>query len=378
MPNIKILPENLMNQIAAGEVVERPASVVKELLENALDAGAQRLIIEVEGGGDTYIRITDDGSGMDTTDAVMAFERHSTSKISTTEDLFNIQTLGFRGEAIASIASVSYFTLQTKKKGDLEGTLVICEGGKIKKTRSLGCPEGTQIEVKQLFYNTPARKKYLKNDATEFGHILDTVSGIALAFPEVAFKLVHDKKTVFELPATEDQLVRVRGLLGRGVADELIPVFYGGTNVKLEGFIGKPSIARANRNSQFLYVNRRQVRSHVLSYAVKQSFYSLLPKEKYPVFLFFVTLNPQLVDVNVHPRKQEVKFSNEKEIFSIFTIACKKALEKHVLAPKFTPQESFLHEARSHQPLHKEAQDVPVAQQIVNMTITVPRQEEES
>ncbi len=332
---INLLPENLINQIAAGEVVERPASVVKELTENALDAGAKRLIIEVEGGGDGYLRITDDGGGMDKEDALKAFERYATSKIASAEDLDNIYTLGFRGEALATIASVAYVTLQTKQKGSLEGTLIINEGGNIIKNKQVGCPEGTQIEVKQLFYNTPARKKYLKNEATEYGHILDTVTGMALANPGIAFKLVHDRRVVFDLPATEDSLSRIRGLLGRSVSQELIPVFYGHTKINLHGFIGKPAIARANRNGQHLFVNGRSVNSHVLSYAVKQSYHSLIPKEKNPVFVLFLNLSPELVDVNVHPRKMEVRFADEKEIFGVFLKACKTALEKHVLAPVF-------------------------------------------
>jgi DNA mismatch repair protein MutL len=371
MTNIKVLPENLINQIAAGEVVERPASVVKELVENSLDAGATRMIIEVNGGGGEYIRITDDGCGMDAEDAALAFERHATSKISSGKDLLDIRTMGFRGEAIASIASVSYFSLQTKKKGELEGTLIISEGGKIVKNKQLGCPAGTQIEVRQLFYNTPARKNYLKNDATEYGHILDTLTGIALAFPQVAFKLMHDGKVVFDLPQTEDLLSRIRMLLGKSVADELIPVFNGHSKMQLSGFIGKPSIARSNRKSQRLFVNNREVSSHVLSYAVKQSFYSLIPKEKHPTFILFLNLDPELVDVNVHPRKSEVRFTNEKEIFSIFNRACKSALEKYVLTPGFSEgpaeedvkesvQDSVLHANREHQPLMKVEDTVEV------------------
>ncbi len=372
MPKIKILPENLINQIAAGEVVERPASVVKELVENSLDAGAGRMIIEVNGAGDSYIRITDDGCGMSKEDALLAFERHATSKISSTEDLFDIRTLGFRGEAIATIASVSYMTLQTKEKGVLEGTLIVSEGGNIVKNKQMGCPEGTQIEVKQLFYNTPARKKYLKNDATEYGHILDTVTGIALAFPHVAFKFVHDSKTIFDLPATEDLLSRIRGLLGRSVADEMIPVFNGHAKMQLTGFIGKPSIARSNRKGQHLFVNNREVASHVLSYAVKQSYYSLIPKDKNPTYVLFLNLDPELVDVNVHPRKTEVRFANEKEIFSIFNRACKVALEKHVLAPSFDSgldkEESLVNEDREHQPLMK-LEDKPV--EAIDVTVPV-------
>lgn len=338
MPQIKVLPDHLINQIAAGEVVERPASVVKELLENSLDAGAKKIIVEVEAGGDALLRITDDGCGMDKDDAVLAFARHATSKISILEDLFRIKSYGFRGEAIASIASVSLMTIQTKKAGALEGTIVSAEGGQIRMVKAIGAPEGTQIEVRNLFFNTPARKKYLKNDATEYGHILSTVTSMALASPQVSFKLIHDGKTVFDLPASEDVMIRIRSLLGRDMAENLVPVFYGHSKILLTGFVGKPSIARASRLGQYLFVNGREVKSHVLSYAVKQSFYSLLPKEKYPVFILFFQIDPMYVDVNVHPRKMEVRFSDEKEIFKIVIAACGKALENYVLAPKIEDQ----------------------------------------
>lgn len=362
MANIKVLPEHLINQIAAGEVVERPASVVKELVENSLDARPTRVTIEVHGGGDTLIRVTDDGSGMDVEDAKLTFERHATSKISRAEDLTNIHTLGFRGEAIASIASVSYMTLQTKKRGEMEGTFILSEGGKLVKVKAMGCPEGTQIEVKQLFYNTPARKKYLKNDSTEYGKILEMVTGIALANPAVAFKLVRDDKIVFDLAATNELQIRIRELLGREVADNLIPVFFGHSQMQLEGFIGKPLLARSNRKGQYLFVNGREVSSHVLSYAVKQAYYSLIPKEKHPIFVLFLNLDPELVDVNVHPRKLEVRFSDEKAVFSAFIQASKKALEKHVLAPSFEEMPE-----RQHQTLLEDRPATPIA---MNVTVT--------
>lgn len=361
------MPELLINQIAAGEVVERPASAVKELVENALDAGAKKIIVEVNGGGDSCLRITDDGCGMDSSDAVLAFERHATSKIFTTDDLFTIHTLGFRGEAIASISAVSLMTLQTKKRGDLEGTLVIAEGGKISKIQPAGVPEGTQIEVQNLFYNTPARKKYLKNDSTEYQHIMDTVTGIALTFPHVSFRVVHDGKLVFDLPAVEDELSRIRAVFGKTISDDLIPVFYGHSQIQLKGFIGKPVLARSNRNYQYLFINNREVKSHVLGYAVKQSYATLLPKEKYPVFFLYFEIDPALVDVNVHPRKLEVRFRDEREIFSATTQACKKALETHVLAPNITGGVPVNYYAeRKAQPL--ELRDSGVKNQEVNVS----------
>lgn len=350
MPNIHRLPEHLINQIAAGEVIERPASAVKELLENSLDAAAQKITLEVQEGGDTVLRITDDGHGMDKDDAILAFERHATSKISSTDDLFDIHTLGFRGEALASIAAVSKVNLQTKKKDSLEGTSIENHGGKLMNIKPVGVPQGTQIEIKDLFYNIPARKKYLKNVATEYGHILSTVTGIALAFHEVAFRFVHDGKVIFDLPKAPDSFTRIQSLLGRNIADELIPVFYGHGAMQLHGFIGKPLLARSSRNSQYFFVNRREVKSPVLSYAVRQSFHTLIPKDRHPVFLLYFTLDPTLVDVNVHPRKQEVRFAQEKEIFKIVLQASQKALEKYVLSPQFiTKATQIYQEGRKHQ-----------------------------
>ena len=378
MPSIKVLPENLINQIAAGEVVERPASVVKELVENSLDAGAERIIVEVHGGGDTFLRVTDDGKGMDKDDALLCFERHATSKISTAEDLVNIHTLGFRGEAIASIASVSNMIVQTKKKGAMEGSLLMSEGGRMTKMKELGCPEGTQIEVRDLFFNTPARKKYLKSDAAEYRAIVDLLTGIALANPSVAIKLVHDDKVVFDLAATENVQVRIRDLMGRQVADNLIPVFNGHAQMKLEGFIGKPDIARANRKGQHLFVNGREVSSYVLSYAVKQAFHSLLPNNRHPVFVFFLYVDPKLVDVNVQRWKRVVRFSDEKAIFRIFVQATKHALEKHVLAPDFNvPVSTEQPQEREHQTLKSVNVAPPVYETVKQEALVLKDEPEE-
>jgi DNA mismatch repair protein MutL len=362
MPEIRILPEHLINQIAAGEVVERPASVVKELIENSVDAGSDRIVIEVFEGGERLIKITDNGCGMDNEDANLALERHATSKISTSEDLFKIKTLGFRGEAIASIASVSKFFMRTKQKGGIEGTRIAAEGGKEKSAGTVGCPEGTEITVEDLFYNTPARKKYLKNSSTEYRHILNIVTGIALSHPHISFKLIRDGNTVFDLPKTDDDKVRIGSLLGKQTVNSLIPVFYGHSQMQIGGYVGNPSIARNNRNNQYLFVNTREVKSHVLSFAVKQSFYSLLPKEKYPVFILKITIDPELVDVNVHPRKQEVRFINEKEIFQAVTSSVAHALEKYVLTPELKIE-------RQQQTLIEEKAAVPVKQPVLQYSV---------
>lgn len=333
---IKILPENLINQIAAGEVVERPASVVKELLENSIDAGASRITLEIIGAGDELIKITDNGSGMDKEDAQLSFERHATSKISNADDLFNISSLGFRGEAIASIASVSHMTMKTKKQEDPVGTLISCNGGVIEKNEEVSCNDGTQIEVRNLFYNTPARKKYLKTASTEYQNIIAIFQGIALMHPGVHFKLIHDDKVSFEYPVADTLIDRVRDCLGKNVSENLLPIFYEGSDIQFEGFIGKPELGRSGTKHQYLFVNERQITHHLFSYAIAEAYHSLLMDGKKPFYLINIKINPALIDVNVHPRKLEIRFQNQNEIFKILQAASKKTLEKNVLMPSFS------------------------------------------
>jgi DNA mismatch repair protein MutL len=335
MSIIKILPENLVNQIAAGEVVERPASVVKELIENSIDAGATRITLEVNGAGDELIKITDNGCGMDKEDARLAFERHATSKIKSADDLFNISSLGFRGEAIASITSVSHMTLKTKRKEDLIGTLILCEGGKIEKNEDVSCADGTQIEIRNLFYNTPARKKYLKTPTTEYQNILSVFQGIALMNPKVHFKLIHDEKTSFEYPKADALIDRTRDVLGKNISENLLPIFFESTDIKFEGFIGKPELGRSGTKHQYLFVNERQITHHLFSYAIAEAYHSLLMDGKKPFYLINIKINPALIDVNVHPRKLEIRFQNQNEIFKILQASAKKTLEKNILMPSF-------------------------------------------
>ncbi len=367
MSTIKVLPEHLINQIAAGEVVERPASVVKELVENALDAHAKNIIVEIDDADEITIRVADDGIGMDKNDAILAFERPATSKIADTEDLFRINTLGFRGEALASIASVSHIHLQTRQKHQIEGTSVSIEGGKTIKIKPVGTAVGTQIEVKKLFFNTPARRKYLKSIGTEFGHILDIIQSTALAFHKTGFRLIHNGKIVFDAPPATEDFSRIRAVLGSQIAEELFPVYYGHSEIKLHGYIAKPLIAASHHRNQYIFVNSRPIKSHLLAYAVKQSYHSLLPKEKHPLFLLYFELTPGLVDVNVHPRKQEVRFQNEKEMFSITEKACKHALENFVLAPKidannfsYTEESGLVHDYTHHPAASYKLKEKPV------------------
>lgn len=326
MGNIRVLPNTLVNQIAAGEVIERPASVVKELLENALDAGADHITVEIEKGGTGKITVTDNGSGMDEMDARLAFERHATSKIGSLDDLNRIRTLGFRGEALASIASVSEVALQTKTAQALGGIRLEMSGGKAPVVKSAGCPVGTKLEVSNLFFNTPARKKYLKSEATEYRHILDVVQDLALAHPEAGLRFMSNGRAVFDLPKTDKLNIRVGALLGKSVSEELSEVFYGGRDLQISGWVGKPHTARATRKYQYFVVNGRPVQDNRLGYAVKEAFSNLIPGSQYPIFVLNVTMDPTQVDVNVHPRKLEVRFAQPNEVFRVVKSSVAAAL----------------------------------------------------
>jgi DNA mismatch repair protein MutL len=339
MPIISTLPENLINQIAAGEVVERPASCIKELIENSIDAEAGKIVLEVESGGKTYIKISDDGFGMDKKDAKLCFERHATSKIKTQEDLSHINSMGFRGEALASIASVSVVTLKTKKRGDFVGTLTYLEGGRLLKNENCATSEGTQIEIKNLFFNTPARQKYLKADTTEFQHILSVVQGFALSHPQISFKLIHDGKVILDLPGGHSPLDRIRYVLGRDTAENVVPVFTGSVSIKIEGYVGKPNIARGSRDRQHLFINHREVQNNALSFAIKDCFRTLISDGKYPLFVINIEMDPTQVDVNVHPRKSEVRFVNQREMFKKVQETVKASLQKHMLTPQMSSRD---------------------------------------
>lgn len=341
MSVIKILPENLVNQIAAGEVIERPASVVKELIENSIDAGADKITLEIEGAGDELIKITDNGCGMDPEDAILAFERHATSKITSKEDLFNISSMGFRGEAIASIASVSIMAMKTKRPEDEIGTLIESEGGKINKNEEIGCTNGTQIEVKNLFFNTPARKKYLKTPSTEYQQILSVFQSVALANPGIHFKIIHNGKAGFDYPKCENLIDRIRDVLGKNTAENCLPIFYGHKEIQVEGYIGKPELGRTGTKHQHLFINGRPVVHHLFNYAMAESYHSLLMDGKKPFFVINIDISPELIDVNVHPRKLEIRFQNQNEIFRILHKAAKNTLEKNVLMPDFKAHRDY-------------------------------------
>ena len=367
MNRIHLLPEHVANQIAAGEVVERPASVVKELVENALDAQAARVIVEIQAGGRSLVRVTDDGTGMSRDDALLSLERHATSKIQRAEDLAAIATMGFRGEAIPSIASVSRFTLTTCERDghSPEGTQIVVNGGKIAEVKAAGAPTGTSIEVRQLFFNLPARRKFLRTEETEAAHIQHYLTLSALAYPDVAFTFQKDGRTIWQLPAvkcgtapasrTEALRERFRALLGD---EKLLPVNFSAalvddfkpeeaeifesaspdkpagtspavtrhSSLKVWGLIGAPGVSRTTRDSQFVFVNRRPVENRGLNYALIEGYHTSLMKGRYPVCCLFLEIDPAAVDVNIHPAKREVKFHRESEVRKLVAQAIRETL----------------------------------------------------
>lgn len=333
MTKIQILSDALISQIAAGEVIERPASAVKELVENSLDAGADQISVEIEEGGLKRIRVVDNGSGIRAGEARLALERHATSKIRQKEDLFHIQSLGFRGEALASIASIAHVELRTQHREERVGCFLEVDGGKELNFETFAGPHGTEINVWGLFKHTPARKKYMKSERTEYGRIFDLLCRIALAHPQVGFRLKRDEKVVFELAAGQSLKERIRTLYGGETAQALIPITYQQSNLMIAGFVGKPELALRSKKYQFLFVNGRAIENRSLHYAVTEAFHSLLMHEKHPWYVLDIHMDPAMVDVNVHPRKLEVKFLNEQEMFRAVRGAVHHALQGQLLSP---------------------------------------------
>ena len=333
MPDIiRLLPEYLANQIAAGEVVQRPASVVKELLENAVDAGALQVQLIVKEAGKQLVQVVDNGSGMSPTDARMSLERHATSKIRTTEDLFRIRTLGFRGEALASIAAVAQVEIRTKKPEQDTGTLLLVEGSQVTSQQPTACPDGTSIAVKNLFFNVPARRNFLKSNAVEMRHILDEFQHVALANPQVAFSLYQNELEVFGLPAGKLSQ-RIVQLLGNGYKEQLAACEEVTPFITVKGFVGKPESAKKSRGDQFFFVNNRFIRSAYLNHAVLAAYEGLLPRDAHPFYVLFLELDPKAIDINVHPTKTEIKFEDEKTVYAVVRAAVKQSLGLHNIAP---------------------------------------------
>lgn len=328
MGKINILPKHLAELIAAGEVVERPSSVVKELLENSIDAGADKIIVEIKNGGIRYIRITDNGCGIERDDIRAAFISHATSKIKTAEDLNSIFTLGFRGEALASVAAVARVEVLTKTKDEENGTRYVISGGEEEYLDDAGCPDGTTIIIRDLFYNTPARMKFLKKDATEGNYVADAVYKIALSHPEISITLIKDNKRVFFVPGDGRLMTVIREVYGKEFAGSLIECKGGTDGVFAEGYISKPVFARANRAMQHCFVNGRYVKLPVASAALDNAYKNRIMTGKYPSCVLFIKVNPAAVDVNVHPAKTQVRFSNEKEVYDGIYFSALSALEE--------------------------------------------------
>ncbi len=329
---IRLLPDSIANQIAAGEVVQRPASAVKELLENAIDAGSTKIQLIVKDAGKQLIQVIDNGIGMSATDARMSFERHATSKIRQSEDLFNIRTFGFRGEAMASIAAVAQVEMRTKKSGDELGTCLKVEGSEVKLQESVACEKGTSISVKNLFYNVPARRNFLKSNPVELRHILDEFQRVALAHPEIEFSFYQNDLETYTLKI-DNLAQRIVDLFGRGYREQLISCKEETDFVDIKGFIGKPEFSKKSRGEQFFFVNNRYIKSSYLNHAVMFAYDRLIGDDSFPFYVLFIEIDPKRIDINVHPTKTEIKFDDEKTVYAMVRAAVKKALATHNIAP---------------------------------------------
>ena len=326
MGNIVLLDDLTINQIAAGEVIERPANVVKELVENSLDAGATSISVEIENGGITYMRITDNGKGIAPDDVEIAFERHATSKIRKAEDLIKVLTMGFRGEALASIAAISKLEMVTRTKEQETGTKIVVEGGNIISKEECGAPYGTTIIIRELFYNTPVRYKFLKKDFTEGGYIENAVERIALINPNIAFRLLNNKKEVLQTSGNGNMVDVVYNVFGKDIAQNLVGVDFEFENIKIKGVVGKPEIARSNRANQMFYVNGRFIKDKVLTASADEAYKTMIPHGKFGFCILDIKMPPEMVDVNVHPAKLEVRFSEEGKVFKAIHYAIKNTL----------------------------------------------------
>ncbi|MEY2761919.1 MAG: hypothetical protein RLZZ96_1819 [Bacteroidota bacterium] len=329
---IKMLPDAIANQIAAGEVVQRPASVVKELMENSIDAGATFVQLIVKEAGKVSIQVIDDGKGMSSQDALMCFERHATSKISKAEDLFAIRTMGFRGEALASIASVSQVELKTRREDDELSTLIRMEASVRKANEQVSAPKGTSILVKNLFYNIPARRNFLKSNPVEMRHILDEFQRIALANPEIKFSLIQNEQETYSLPV-EKLGKRIVDLFGKTYREQLAACEENTNYVSIKGYVGRPEYAKKTRGEQFFFVNNRFIKSSYLHHAVMSAYERLVPEGTFPFYVLFLTIDPSHIDINVHPTKTEIKFDDERSIYAILQAAIRKTLSLNHLIP---------------------------------------------
>ncbi|ULQ56140.1 DNA mismatch repair endonuclease MutL [Flavihumibacter rivuli] len=329
---IQLLPDHIANQIAAGEVIQRPASAVKELLENAVDAGATEIKLIINDAGKSLVQVIDNGKGMSETDARLCFERHATSKIRQIEDLFHIQTMGFRGEALASIAAVAQVEMKTRRADDEVGTYIEIENSMVVRQEPCAAAVGTSISMKNLFFNVPARRNFLKSNAAEMRHIIDEFIRVAMSFPHVFFSLTHNGQQVFHLDkgSLKQRIVQV---LGSQYNSKLVPVQEKTDYLNIQGFVGKPDAARKTRGDQYFFVNNRFIRSAYLNHAIMQAYQDLIAADSFPLYVLFIDLNPEQIDVNVHPTKQEIKFEDEKIVYAFVQAAVKHALAQFSITP---------------------------------------------
>jgi DNA mismatch repair protein MutL len=340
---IRLLPDHVANQIAAGEVVQRPASVVKELLENSVDAGATNIILVVKDAGRTLVQVTDNGQGMTPTDARLSFERHATSKIRQADDLASVRTKGFRGEALASIAAIAQVELRTRRPEDELGTRVLVEGSRVKAQEAIACASGTTLTVRSLFYNVPARRQFLKSDTVELKHVIDEFQRVALAHPTIAFQLIHNDQEVHQLPGGNERQ-RIVHVFGRKYDERLVPVDEATDFVQVEGFVCKPEFAKRSRGEQFFFVNQRFIRSNYLEQAVRKAYDELVARDNYPSWFVFISIDPSWIDINIHPTKTEIKFRDDRTVYAIVHAAVRRALGRHNITPSldFEPEPAML------------------------------------
>jgi len=329
---IQLLPDSIANQIAAGEVIQRPASMVKELLENAIDAGSTSIKLIVKEAGKTLVQVIDNGCGMSETDARMCFERHATSKIRASKDLFAIRTMGFRGEALASIAAIAQVEMRTRRQIDELGTRIVIEGSELKTQEACQCITGTNLSIKNLFYNVPVRRRFLKSNTVEMRHIMDEFQRIAIANPDIFFSLHHNNSEVFHLPAGNLRQ-RLVGIWGTNANKKLVPVTEETDVIKIYGYIGKPQFSKRTRGEQLFFVNNRFIKSGYLNHAVMAAYEDLLQKDTYPLYAVFIEMDPDRIDINVHPTKQEIKFDDERLVYNYLKVAVRHALGQNSITP---------------------------------------------
>ncbi len=373
MPSkIRVLNEHTINQIAAGEVIENPASVVKELVENSIDAGATEICVEIKGGGRQLIRITDNGSGMNSDDALLCLERHATSKIKEAEDIHTIYTMGFRGEAIPSIASISKFSLLTRAEGDLQGTLVTVDGGRIMQCSPAACSQGTTIEVKSLFFNVPVRRKFQKSPQIDTNDILKMLSSLALGHEHIKFELISNQETILStpIPKQDNQKERIKCVLGSDYFSSLVPIEGKRGEIELRGFIGLPAFTKQNRTGQYLFINQRNISNALISYAIREGYGTTLASNRHPIYVLHLSIPGHTVDINVHPQKREVRLRQEQDLKQLIIGLVESALQNagftysndFVVLPPVTFNEPPAFKSYiSFEPLHEEAPRRPLA-----------------